>query len=155
ASPPGFSSAAAPRARRPTPPPPGTNPCAASAPATRRYRRCRPGRRTVDRIAPCQKGWRWLIHFHRAGRICASPLLSTRTVRPLIGWSRMATLDVHELEPLLQRALAEDGQAFNELLARLRRYMHAQVRKQLGAGADGPIDTSAIVQSVCRKVFVH
>ena len=67
----------------------------------------------------------------------------------------MATLDVHELEPLLQRAQAKDGQAFGELLARLRRYLHAQVRKQLGASADGPIDASALVQSVCRRVLVH
>jgi RNA polymerase sigma-70 factor (ECF subfamily) len=64
-------------------------------------------------------------------------------------------LDIHGLEPLLQRVLDKDGQAFEELLARLRRYMHAQVRKQLGADADGPIDHSALVQSVCRRVLVH
>jgi RNA polymerase sigma factor (sigma-70 family) len=64
-------------------------------------------------------------------------------------------LDIHGLEPLLQRVMAKDGQAFEELLARLRRYMHAQVRQQLGAGEDGPIDQSALVQSVCRRVVVH
>jgi RNA polymerase sigma factor (sigma-70 family) len=67
----------------------------------------------------------------------------------------MVTQDVHGLEPLLQRVLAKDGQAFNELLAHLRRYMHAEVRKQLGASADGPIYASDIVQSVCRRVVVH
>jgi RNA polymerase sigma-70 factor (ECF subfamily) len=67
----------------------------------------------------------------------------------------MAMLDVHGLEPLLERVLARDPQAFGELLARLRRYMHAQVRKQLGAQADGPIEASALVQSVCRRVVVH
>jgi RNA polymerase sigma factor (sigma-70 family) len=67
----------------------------------------------------------------------------------------MATLDVHELEPLLQRAQAKDGQALGELLARLRGYMHAQVRKQLGANADGRIDHSSLVQSVCGRVVVH
>jgi RNA polymerase sigma factor (sigma-70 family) len=67
----------------------------------------------------------------------------------------MPTLDVHGLEPLLQRVLARDGQAFNELLARLRRYTHARVRQQLGAGAGGPIDLSVLVQSVCRRVVVH
>jgi RNA polymerase sigma factor (sigma-70 family) len=67
----------------------------------------------------------------------------------------MATLDVHELEPLLQRVLAGDGQALNELLARLRRYMHAKVRRQLGADADGRIDRSALVQSTCRRVIEH
>jgi RNA polymerase sigma factor (sigma-70 family) len=64
-------------------------------------------------------------------------------------------LDLHGLEPLLQRAMAKDGQAFAELLARLRRYMHAKVRQQLGAQADGPIDRSALVQSACRRVAVH
>jgi RNA polymerase sigma factor (sigma-70 family) len=67
----------------------------------------------------------------------------------------MATLDVHGLEPLLQRVLAKDGQAFNELLARLRHYIHNKVRQQLGAGADGRIDPSVIVQSVCRRFVVH
>jgi RNA polymerase sigma factor (sigma-70 family) len=67
----------------------------------------------------------------------------------------MAMLDVHGLEPLLQRVLAKDGQAFGELLARLRQYLHAKVRQQLGASADGRIDQSALVQSVCRRVCVH
>jgi RNA polymerase sigma-70 factor (ECF subfamily) len=67
----------------------------------------------------------------------------------------MATLDVHQLEPLLRRVLAGDGHAFNELLARLRRYMHYKVREQLGADADGRIDQSVIVQSVCRRFIVH
>jgi RNA polymerase sigma factor (sigma-70 family) len=67
----------------------------------------------------------------------------------------MARLDIHGLEPLLQRVLAKDGRAFEELLARLRRYAHAQVRQQLGAGTDGSIDQSALVQSVCRRVVVH
>src|SRR5262249_12191132 len=104
---------------------------------------------------PCAKRMVLFDSLPQAGRICAAPILSTRTVRPLIGWSRMATLDVHELEPLVRRAQAKAGQAFAKLLARCRRYLHAQVRKQLGAGADGPIDASALVQSVCRKVLVH
>jgi RNA polymerase sigma factor (sigma-70 family) len=64
-------------------------------------------------------------------------------------------LDVHELEPLLQRVMAKDGRAFEELLARLRRYMHAKVRKQLGAGTHGLIDQSALVQSALGRVIVH
>jgi RNA polymerase sigma factor (sigma-70 family) len=64
-------------------------------------------------------------------------------------------LDIYGLKPLLQRVMAKDGQAFEELLARLRRYMHAEVRQQLGAGPHGPIDQSAVVQSVCRRVVVH
>jgi hypothetical protein len=38
-------------------------------------------------------------------------------------------LDAHGLEPLLERVLAKDGNAFDELLARLRPYLHAQVRE--------------------------
>lgn len=67
----------------------------------------------------------------------------------------MANLDLHGLEPLLQRVQAGDGPAFNELLGRLRTYMHAQVRRQLGARGDGGIDRSAIVESVCRRVLIH
>jgi RNA polymerase sigma factor (sigma-70 family) len=67
----------------------------------------------------------------------------------------MATLDVHELEPLLRRALAGDGQALNDLLARLRKYMHYRVREELGAGPDGRIDPSIIVQSVCGRLVIH
>jgi RNA polymerase sigma-70 factor (ECF subfamily) len=67
----------------------------------------------------------------------------------------MATLDVHQLEPLLRRALAGDGQALNDLFARLRKYMHHRVREELGAGPDGRIDWSVLVQSACRRAFVH
>jgi RNA polymerase sigma-70 factor (ECF subfamily) len=64
-------------------------------------------------------------------------------------------LDVHELEPLLQRVLARDGEAFNELLARLRGYVYHKVRAQLGAGPNGQIDQSAIAQSVLRRAWVR
>src|SRR5262245_27347010 len=84
-----------------------------------------------------------------------APLFRARNLGPLTGWTRMATLDVHELRPLLRQALAGDGQALNELLARLRRYMHHRVCKQLGADADGRIDRSAIVHSVCRRFLIH
>ena len=67
----------------------------------------------------------------------------------------MAALDVHELEPLLRRALAGDGPALNDLFARLRKYMHHRVREELGAGPDGRIDRSVLVQSVCRRAFIH
>ena len=67
----------------------------------------------------------------------------------------MATLDVHGLEPLLRRAMAGDGRALNELLARLRPYLHSKVREQLGATPDGRIDDSVSVGSVCRRFLVH
>jgi RNA polymerase sigma factor (sigma-70 family) len=81
--------------------------------------------------------------------------LVTRILRTSTGSEPLTMLDVYGLEPLLQRVMAKDGRAFEELLARLRRYMHAEVRRRLGAGPHGPIDQSAIVQSVCRRVVVH
>jgi RNA polymerase sigma-70 factor (ECF subfamily) len=64
-------------------------------------------------------------------------------------------VDAHGLKPLLERVLAKDGKAFNELLARLRPYLHAKVRERLGVRGDGRIDESALVQSVCRRVIIH
>jgi RNA polymerase sigma-70 factor (ECF subfamily) len=60
--------------------------------------------------------------------------------------------DDHELEPLLARVMAGDGQAFNELFARLRPFLHALVRRRLGP-SPGPIDNSALVQSSLRRIF--
>src|SRR5262249_39388512 len=62
------------------------------------------------------------------------------------------TPDADELGPLLARVMAGDGQAFNELLAQLRPFLHALVRRPLGA-APGPIDPSALVQSSLRRIF--
>jgi RNA polymerase sigma factor (sigma-70 family) len=67
----------------------------------------------------------------------------------------MATQDFHGLEPLLDRARAGDGRAFNELLARLRPYLHSIVRERLGCMPDGRIDRSAIVQSVLRRFVIN
>jgi RNA polymerase sigma factor (sigma-70 family) len=67
----------------------------------------------------------------------------------------MATIDIHGLKPLLHRAMAGDGLAFNELLARLRPYLHKKVREQLGIMPDGRIDQSSIVGSVLRRFVVH
>jgi RNA polymerase sigma factor (sigma-70 family) len=67
----------------------------------------------------------------------------------------MPTKDLYELEPLLHRAMAGDGRAFDELLAGLRLYMHKQVRKQLGPRPDGRINQSDIVVSVCRRFVIH
>lgn len=67
----------------------------------------------------------------------------------------MATLDVHGLEPLLHRATAGDGRALDELLARLRPYLHKKVREQLGAGPNGQIDQSSLVESVLCRLVLH
>src|SRR5262245_14125109 len=90
-------------------------------------------------------GWCCLRPLQRADIMEPAPLFRTRNLGSLTGWTRMATLDVHELEPLLRRALAGDSQALNDLFARLRKYMHSRVRKELGAGPDGRIDQSVIV----------
>ena len=67
----------------------------------------------------------------------------------------MATLDVHGLEPVLHRAAAGDGRALDELLARLRPYLHKKVRERLGAGPNGQINQSSIVESVLCRLVIH
>jgi RNA polymerase sigma-70 factor (ECF subfamily) len=67
----------------------------------------------------------------------------------------MTDLDRHQLRPLLERVLAGDRQAYNELFARLRPYLHALVRRYLGPAPAGPLDHSNIVQSSLRRVFEH
>jgi RNA polymerase sigma factor (sigma-70 family) len=67
----------------------------------------------------------------------------------------MPTKDLYGLEPLVHRAMAGDGRAFDELLAGLRLYMHKQVREQLGPRPDGRISQSDIVVSACRRFIIH
>ena len=64
----------------------------------------------------------------------------------------MDDLDRHQLAPLLERLLGGDRQALNDLFARLRPYLHAQVRKTLGGGWK---DSSDIVQSSLRRITEH
>jgi RNA polymerase sigma-70 factor (ECF subfamily) len=61
--------------------------------------------------------------------------------------------DVHNLQPLLDGALTGDAQAWNALLAQLRPYLHAIVRRTLGA--EGGHDHSNIVQSSLRRIWEH
>jgi RNA polymerase sigma factor (sigma-70 family) len=65
----------------------------------------------------------------------------------------MKNVDVHQLELLLRRALSGDACAWNEFFREIRRYLHAEVRKVLGPGVQGPLDHSAIVQSTLRRVL--
>jgi len=67
----------------------------------------------------------------------------------------MAAIDIHALQPLLDRARAGDGGAFNELLARLRPYLHSIVLERLGRMPDGRIDRSVIVASVLRRFVIN
>lgn len=61
----------------------------------------------------------------------------------------MTDLDRHQLRPLLERVTAGDALALNELLARLRPYLHAVVRRTLGSDWK---DASDIVQSSLRRI---
>ncbi len=58
-------------------------------------------------------------------------------------------LDRHQLQPLLERVIAGDRTALNDLFARLRPYLHSLVRKTLGPDWK---DTSDIVQSSLRRI---
>jgi RNA polymerase sigma factor (sigma-70 family) len=66
----------------------------------------------------------------------------------------MPKKDLYGLEPLLHRAMAGDGRAFDELLAGLRPYLHKKINEQLGPRPDGRIDRSNIVGSVCRRFII-
>jgi RNA polymerase sigma-70 factor (ECF subfamily) len=58
-------------------------------------------------------------------------------------------LDRHQLQPLLERVIAGDRTALNELFGRLRPYLHSLVRKTLGPDWK---DASDIVQSSLRRI---
>ncbi|MFO0846826.1 MAG: RNA polymerase sigma factor, partial [Gemmataceae bacterium] len=61
----------------------------------------------------------------------------------------MTDLDRHQLRPLLDRAAAGDRDALNDLLGRLRPYLHAVVRQTLGGEWK---DASDVVQSSLRRI---
>jgi RNA polymerase sigma-70 factor, ECF subfamily len=64
----------------------------------------------------------------------------------------MSEFDRHDLGPLLDRvARGRDRAALNELLARLRPYLHSVVRQTLGEWQDA----SDIVQSGLRRIHDH
>jgi RNA polymerase sigma-70 factor (ECF subfamily) len=60
----------------------------------------------------------------------------------------MPDLDRHQLRPLLDRVVAGDRLALNDLLGKLRPYLHAVVRQTLGDWKDA----SDIVQSSLRRI---
>ena len=61
----------------------------------------------------------------------------------------MTEPDRHQLGPLLDRVVAGDREALNDLLTRLRPYLHSLVRKTLGHDWK---DSSDIVQSSLRRI---
>jgi RNA polymerase sigma factor (sigma-70 family) len=65
----------------------------------------------------------------------------------------MANVDIHQLGPLLRRALAGEADAWNDFFREIRKYLHAEIRKVLGNNVQGPLDHSAIAQSTLRRVW--
>jgi RNA polymerase sigma-70 factor (ECF subfamily) len=65
----------------------------------------------------------------------------------------MATVDKHQLEPLLRRALAGDAGAWNDFFRAIRKYLHAEVRKVVGPDAPADFEHSVVVQSTLRRVW--
>src|SRR5688500_18008314 len=61
----------------------------------------------------------------------------------------MSELDRYQLRPLLERVAAGDREALNELFTKLRPYLHALVRRTLGAEWK---DASDVVQSSLRRI---
>src|SRR5262245_3526814 len=61
----------------------------------------------------------------------------------------MSQPDRHDLQPLLDRLLAGDRSALDELFTRLRPYLHSLVRKAMGDAAGA--DASDVVQSSLRR----
>jgi RNA polymerase sigma factor (sigma-70 family) len=67
----------------------------------------------------------------------------------------MTSRDRHHLKPLLERALAGDVRAWNDFFLEIRRYLHAEMRKEAGPNDWGPLDHSALVQSTLRRIVEH
>jgi RNA polymerase sigma-70 factor (ECF subfamily) len=67
----------------------------------------------------------------------------------------MADLDRHQLTPILARTVEGDSQALNQLLGKIRPYLHAQIRSRLGAKPSDQLDESAIVQNSLVRIYQH
>jgi RNA polymerase sigma-70 factor (ECF subfamily) len=67
----------------------------------------------------------------------------------------MPGADADDLLALFRRALSGSPAAWNDLFARLRQYVHAEVRKALGSDVPGGPEYSDVVQSVLRRVWEH
>jgi RNA polymerase sigma-70 factor, ECF subfamily len=66
----------------------------------------------------------------------------------------MAHMDKFQLSPILDRSLNGDPQALNELLIKIRPYLHAQLRSHVAARR-GDLDDSAIVQNSLIRISQH
>ena len=67
----------------------------------------------------------------------------------------MTGVDKHGLKQLLGRALAGDACAWNDFFLEIRKYLHAEVKKELGPGEHGAVEESVIVQSALRRIWEH
>jgi RNA polymerase sigma-70 factor (ECF subfamily) len=63
----------------------------------------------------------------------------------------MTATDRYQLQPLLERVLAGDRQAYNQLFRQLRPYLHSLVRRYAGPGA-AALGQSDLVQSAQRRL---
>jgi DNA-directed RNA polymerase specialized sigma24 family protein len=64
----------------------------------------------------------------------------------------MSSMDPYQLAPLLQRSVAGDACAWNDLLTRLRPYVHAQMLSRLGPDPVGGLDKSCLVQRSLLRI---
>ncbi len=60
--------------------------------------------------------------------------------------------DPHQLGPLLNRSVTGDARAFNDLMERLRPYLHCLVRRRLGPEDNVRLDHSSVVQKCLLRV---
>jgi RNA polymerase sigma-70 factor (ECF subfamily) len=65
----------------------------------------------------------------------------------------MACFDKHGLKQLLRRVLAGDADAWNDFFREIRKYLHAEVKKELRSCGDPPVENSLIVQSALRRIW--
>jgi RNA polymerase sigma-70 factor (ECF subfamily) len=63
--------------------------------------------------------------------------------------------DPHQLSPLLERSVAGDAEALNDLLGRLRPYLHALVRRKVGTENNANLSHSSFVQQALLRLSQH
>jgi RNA polymerase sigma factor (sigma-70 family) len=65
----------------------------------------------------------------------------------------MADQDKYQLTPILQRSVGGDEQALNQLLGKIRPYLHSRIRQRRGPQPTEPLDESAVVQNSLLRIY--